>query len=1142
MAAAALEFRDLGSKRARVEKRPGRRGSGRILSFGGDITTLQPQRFCRACREQLHPEARFCSACGAGTGLPSCHHCHAGLKSTDHYCFRCGKPTDFEVSPAAGSPGARWSDERKIATILFADLAGFTALSSTLEPDLVWELANTCMSPLAREVEARGGTVVKYIGDALMAVFGVPQSHRDDASRAVEAGMAMAGRIEEVRGEIRDRFGGDISLRIGINTGLVMVGTVGEGADRRPDVLGTAVNLASRIETAASPGEVLVGPATWRRVAGRFLGETREPIPLKGIPEPVALTRITRRRTEDEEREATNWMLHAPMMRELELETIQTSFELVVQQGRARIVRLVGEAGLGKELVLRRLWRSFKSDLRKPLLLEASGRRWLPDTVSPLVILAGLLRSWHLVPPTANPGEARQQLIRRLEDQLGAEASASVYHLLADLAGLHDVDARFESNASYSNLDEVVDAFALWLRSLTRRRPVVLLLSDLQRADPASLDALPRLFDRLERSSLLGVLSSEPRLDEQRPGYLENRASCERILLGPLPQESMVALVHELLTTVDNVPEEAAISLAERAEGNPGYARELVRMLHDQRVIVRDATGRGTWDASLYRPDALPETVQGVLQARLDSLPPEEKEVLKRAAVVGRTFWAGAVRALVPLAVQQQVPQSLESLCHQRIIDRRSRSQVPGDEEYVFKSSALRDTALSSLPAGVRRSVHLGTATWMRAQGEVWEDGHLLLASHAIAGGRPQEARWPLTYAARRAAAIYANDSAVELYRRSLELWPAEVEIEERVAVQRELTQGLARIGEVEDALSTLATAAEDCRVLPDELREQQLAWIEFERGLIQKDDGRSAEALTSLESALARLESFEDLILRVRLLAEKGFLHGNAGDHEASEACLVEAASLVPSRAQRGSEAWRAAAAHLANARGILHMRKGEWKAATPLFEQSIEESEGLGLSRVTLLARINLGAISFLFQDFEGALEHFEGAMHSARRAGDTALESVARGNRGQAMMELGRKSQALEEIRAALKLARAGQRRDVIADAGSCMAELLSERGEWAEAETQARESLAEAEAMGQPVYEVAARRALVAALDCKRRARDRTEDLREARAALEEALAAAERLQNVAPEETELLQTRFAELLTADVIGSTDHPAA
>ncbi len=549
------------------------------------------------------------------------------------FCPSCGASLAEEAPAPAGQ-------ERRLVTILFADLTGSTALGERLDPERLREVLDTYFDAMREEIEAEGGTVEKFIGDAVVAAFGVPTAHEDDPSRALRAALRMRRRLEDVNRSLEARFGVVLRVRTGVNTGEVLAALhPGPGGAM---VAGDAVNVAARLEQAAEPGQIVVAERTARAARGfRYVELGLQD--LRGKEHPVPAVALVEEAPDRPLRGVPG--LIAPMVgRDRELAFLQTVFEGVVAEQRPNLVTIYGDPGVGKSRLVREFlgW----AQAQQPAPDIALGR-CLPYgegvTYWPLAEIlkshAGVLDS-----------DATEVVLGKIEvscdDVLAADPSidpAAACGAIAYTVGLEFPTASMRELEPRQVRDRMRTAWRVFFSSLSARSPLVVVIEDIHWADPALLELLEHLVDRVV-GPVLFLCPSRPELTERRPGWGGGHRNVSSLAIEPLSAEHAGRLVN-LLLSVQDLPDRIRSQILERAEGNPFFLEEIVRHLIDDRRIVRAGD---RWRASSDIGDVeIPDTVQGVLAARIDLLDAAEKRALQRAAVVGRVFWPGPVGRLL---------------------------------------------------------------------------------------------------------------------------------------------------------------------------------------------------------------------------------------------------------------------------------------------------------------------------------------------------------------------------------------------------------------------------------------------------------------------------------------------------------------
>jgi class 3 adenylate cyclase/tetratricopeptide (TPR) repeat protein len=651
-------------------------------------------------------------------------------------CARCGREAPEDASFCAGcgtplttAPAAR--EERKVVTILFADLVGFTERSERLDPEDVRATLSGFHAHVRTELERFGGTVEKFIGDAVMAVFGAPVAHEDDPERAVRAALAIRDWAVEQDG---------LQVRIAVNTGeaLVSAGNSAEGM-----VAGDPVNTAARLQSAAPVNGVLVGEQTYRATERTIEYRHHEGVTAKGKAEPVPVWEAVepRARAGVDVRQLSR----APLVgREKELAALRADLARA-RDGAAQLVTLVGEPGIGKSRLVYELFQEV--DASPEFTIWRQGRSLPYGEGVTFWALSEMVKSQAGILETDTLEDAERKLAEAVPDEW-------VCSHLRPLVGL-----------ATEREPERTEAFAAWRRffeTLAGEYPLVLVFEDLHWADDVLLDFVDYLVDWAGGVPLLVVCTARPELLARRPGWAGGKANATTLSIAPLTDDETARLVHDLVERTV-IPADVRSSLLERAGGNPLYTEEFVRMLaqRDDRELV------------------LPESVQGLIAARLDELPPEEKALLQTAAVIGKVFWLGAVAGSEP---RWTVEQLLHALERKEFIRRERLSSVAGETEFAFRHQLVRDVAYSGIVRAERVAQHDRAAQWIEGLGRPADHAELLAHHYlsaldlARAAGRDtsefeDRARIALSTAGDRAAALGAFEGANRFYAAALELW-----------------------------------------------------------------------------------------------------------------------------------------------------------------------------------------------------------------------------------------------------------------------------------------------------------------------------------------------------------------------------------
>jgi class 3 adenylate cyclase len=899
-------------------------------------------------------------------------------------CPACGKelPGEFPFCPFCGAPLAETApvlEERKVVSVLFCDLVGFTAASELVDPEDVRARLRPYHARLRSEIERYGGTVEKFVGDAVMAVFGAPVAHEDDAERAVSAGLTILDAIAELN-EAEPQL--DLQVRVGINTGEAVVARGARPERGEGIVTGDVVNTAARIESAAPVNGVAASEQTYRSTSRVFEYEPLPSVSVKGKAEPLSLwqAKAARARFGSE----ISDQFKTPFVgRELEKPLLIGTFERAAQQGAPQLVTVVGEPGVGKTRLVAELFAYLET---KPELTRWRQGRCLPYgegitfwALAEIVKAeAGILES-----------DSAQVAAAKLEEAV-SPAEPEPEWLLQRLAPLVGVEA-----ASPAEREELFTAWRRFLEGLAAVRPTVLVFEDLHWADEALLAFLEHLAEWSQGVPLLVLCTARPELYERRPGWGAGLRNATTINLAPLSDPETAELVSSLITT-PVVSEDLEQAILERAGGNPLYAEEFVRLLQDRDLAADQIM--------------LPETVQALVAARLDTLSPERKSLLQDAAVLGKVFWAGAL-AEIGGRDSRKVELALHELARKELVRPSRTSSMGGESEYSFWHLLVRDVTYSQIPRADRARRHRAAAAWIERQGsERIEDLAELLAHHylqalelaAAAGDGTQAAE--LTAPARRFLAL-AGERALGLdtaqaearLARALELTPADdperpdllvrwADVALQAGRPREAAEAL------DEALAALRARGETEPVALAQLLRSRIAFSLGEGGRV----GLVAEAVDLLEQ-----EPPGPALVTAH--AELAATHFLAGDYAEAIAAADRALALAktlglpePARAlhYRGN-----ARAQLGDADGLAEMER----ALALLLEQ------GAGQDAASL--QNDLAIVRYPLEGPVRSLAAFEQALAFCDQRGLSYVAAHIEADCPGLLVELGRPEQALE-----------------------------------------------------------------------------------------------------------------------------------
>lgn len=932
------------------------------------------ERSCPACGTPALPEARFCMSCGAAIAPDGASPDAAAAAAPPAVAVASGEADPEGLARAAEGDGSR--EERRTVTVLFADLSGYTAIAERLDPEAVKALVDRFLGRLGEEVDRVGGRVDKYMGDAVMAIFGAPVAHEDDPERAVRAAVAMQAAMGELNQRLLSDHGIEFALCVGVNTGEVLAGKVGEDYT----VIGDAVNVASRLQTSASEGTITVGERTQRATSSVVEYEPLEPLELKGKAEPVAAWRVIGL-SEKHAGVARRSNREAPLVgREDEFAALQMLLARVARNSAPHLATVFGQAGVGKTRLLREFEHSL--DGADPPVRVRRGRCLSFGSSVVYWPLSEMLRAECAIVD----GDPMEVAWAKLQARLGLllagdgdeDEVARRIVPLARLLGIEvpDMPAPPEGEDAQSARESFFGAVRVYLEALAQGEPLLLAWEDIHWADEGMLDLIEYLSQWL-RAPVLQVCLARDELLERRPGWGASRRTTTSLFLDPLTAADTRELIASLLRDAGAKPELLDV-LAERAEGNPLFAEEMVQRLAEE----------GSSKAA-----ELPDTVQGLLAARLDSLAPLERHLVAHAAVVGRVFWEGA---LAPVADAEggDLQAALSTLREKDIIVPGEGVRLADEQELAFKHVLIRDVAYATLPKAVRARKHFEVGMFIeRRAGERLHEVVALLAEHygraATIGAEvhldPDElaplrskALEFLEAAGDAASALYSNQEALAHFALAAALGEGE---EARQARLREKQGDLAlRLGRVDAAIEVWE---QDLSYYADQEDLEHVAELHRKIGAALAHKGERTEAIQHHQQGINLIKDGPPSLALVRLYEEAAWLYMQVGDNMLAIYASEKALRL----AERLGEVRAASRAH--GIFGRVFGRIGDTAKARENLQRAIELAKDSDENE-TVLAMLALGHhLENAEGDYAAAERSYAEALALAQRIGDVPAQ---------------------------------------------------------------------------------------------------------------------------------------------------------
>jgi len=761
---------------------------------------------------------------------------------------------------------------------------------------------------------------------------------------------------------------------VGINTGLVALGGLTEAEDT---LMGAAVNLAARLESAAPPGGLLISHDTYRHVRGLFDVEPQDPVQAKGFDEPVQVYRVLRLkprafRTYTRGVEGVETRM---VGRESELKYLQDALLTAIEEGEGQVITISGEAGVGKSRLLYE-FQNWIELLPPPAVRFFEGRGRQDAQGLPYGLLRNLFEFRFQIQEDESADAARQKLVGGLMEVFESiEDGEMRAHILGQLLGF-DFNTSPHLKGVLNDPEQLRNRGRAYLgeyfEGLSAQGPVIVYLEDIHWADDSSLDALNWMGERLARQDLLVVCAARPILFERRPFWGEGLAYHKRLELGPLSRRESRQLVAEVLKLADRLPIELRDLVVEGAEGNPFYLEELIKMLVEDGVIVKEEEVWHLHPERMAEVD-VPPTLAGVLQARLDGLTIEERTVLQQASVVGRQFWD---RVVAHIQVSgggspQLVPESLDSLRSWELIYRREGSTFADSREFIFKHDILREVTYESVLKRLRRVYHGFVADWLIAQ-DAKRAGEYsgLIAEHLLQAGRNEQAVRYYLQSGETALDTYANIEAEAGFRKALELSPSKAQLAVCLAG---LGEALSRQGKVDDAIEILRQAIDIYYVMGEHDQVARL-YARLAQVLFSEDYQKAWDAC---QEGLARLEGAPDGPGMAHLLAEAG----------RTAAFRVRPAEEIIGLCQRAIEMATnvgdlEVGADALITLAILEMFNNNLQKAKKILEEVVELAESNGLLRIAQRAHGNLAHILANLLDHSGSIDHTMRAIEYGKK----------------------------------------------------------------------------------------------------------------------------------------------------------------
>lgn len=1017
----------------------------------------------RVCGQCAAPLARACDKCGFENpaNFKFCGNCGASLVPTAPRASGEDKLARLGSMPAAlaekiTSIGKQIEGERRTVTVLFADISGYTGISEKLDPEEVYHLVDTTLKAFIDEIYRHEGTLDKFMGDGIMALFGAPVAHEDDPARAVRAALGMQSALRTMNEDLEARLGILLKMRMGLNSGTVVVGSV--GSDLRMDytALGDTVNVASRLQGVAEPGTILVSRPVYEQTKPLFEFRELGAIRVKGRVEPVEIYEAVASRLKVERVRGVPG-LAAPMVgREEEFARLRKTVERLIGARQGQIVLVTGDAGIGKSRLTAEL-RGYLAG--KPVrVIEAA---CLSYGQSAYEVFLRLLRSYFQI----GENEPEETMREKVEDTVRAvvgpgEAVAQVLPYIENLLSMRIVEKELAERVRHLEPSQLQQQTFLAVRDLltaqAQKQPLVLIFEDIHWIDKLSLDLLTFLLGSVEHAPLLLYCIS--RLAEgaaapqiEKLGSANYPAHFLPLPLTPLSHADSIALV-DLLLTIAELPDHLKQTIPQRAEGNPFFLEEILRMLIDQGIIRRtDERWEMAPDASWTDLD-VPRTLQGLIMTRIDHLSEEARQAVQCAAVIGRDFSFRLLSNVVDGV--RNLREQMQSLEERELI----RQVGNGEElEYRFNHVLIQETVYNSLLIRRRERLHHKIARGIELlYKERLEDNIEQLAFHYTESKDAERALPYLIRAGQRAADRFANQEAQHHYRQAVDaLTRTTPTLEQRVDVYAGLGNVQNFVGDYAGALNSYMIALELIRTQGNAKMMHDGAEIMRRIGRVHERRGDYVESLHWLDMALHQLDhapAATKVVERARIYNDIGWVNYRRGQFEEAYQWRMRSLQII-----EGTDRYNEIASAY-NGLAALFSAKGDWQRCLAYVQKGLRLREMIGDSYGVAQSYNNLGTVALLRCDWDQALHYFERSLEIMQQIGQTLSSALLYNNLGLPYREKGDYRRATELFEKALSVADGIQSKNATCLALNNLAHVRILEGKWESAVASLNQALA------------------------------------------------------------------------------------
>jgi class 3 adenylate cyclase/tetratricopeptide (TPR) repeat protein/tRNA A37 threonylcarbamoyladenosine biosynthesis protein TsaE len=995
---------------------------------------------CPSCGFENPEGFKFCGGCGA-TLKQVCHNCKNEIPPGFKFCGVCGTPLikdeakdkaessasldtpkpqvqiDTEDKETFAKPVSRKDAERRNVTVLFSDISGFTAMSEQLDPEEVREIMNECFNKLSQIIDNYEGTIDKFIGDAIMVLFGAPIAHENDPERAIRAAIDMQQALFEFSKNMKSKSGIELKMRVGINTGQVVAGAV--GSDLRSDytVMGDTVNLASRLEHAAPIGGILISDSTYNLAKGIIDVNSLEPIKVKGKSELITVYEVVGVKNISNVSDKKQ----VPLIgRSEELNQIKKIIDDFSENKQPIVMSLIGEVGFGKNRLIKEFVDKIDPDEisilnGQPLTYARSSSYWM---------FIDMLKKFFSIKSSDDEETTVKKITKKMSSVLKVDFD-EILPYLGSLLSLEVLKRKYAAKLNFLLAEQLKERTFIAIRDLLlaqiKHKPSVIIFQDLQAADDVSLELCEFIIQSLENSPIVFLFSARSSKREALVRLTENALSINKSIksytfkLNKLSNEDSKALLHQTVSNLD-LPSEIEEIILARADGIPYYIEQIVRMLIDKQIIKLTGNKYELGQVEI-ETIVVPENLQNLMMARFDGLSEGSKMVGQIASVFGKTFRLSLIDKIVAGETSDiQLDPAIYALEKNEIIVMDTQN---GDREYSFKNTLMQETIYNTLLIKKRVSLHEKTGVFIEENySKRLEEYVELLAHHFRHSENHLKALKYLIASAEKAKKQYANKQAIKYFNHALDecmnLGGTDIS-DQQIQIYISMADIDFLTGESGQALDKYSFAADLIKKKgTDRVKLAEVYQLKGKTYSFVGDYDSAVEFLNQAEDEIKDIEKVGTELLVARIYDTYGWVNYNKGSFIEASEYGQKALSLLDGGGSLGD------IARANNLLGIIDYDMGKWDPAINYFEKSLAICEEIENLRGVSACLNNLALIQSNRGNFEKSLNYHQKSYDIAKKIGDRLGIAVSLSNIGSIYSSRGDFEEAKEKLESALVIA--------------------------------------------------------------------------------------------------------------------------